>query len=63
MDYYDFDLREFFDVIDENGDGIIDFNELIEFVKRDLGESYSILDKKRRLYAKSLIEGLADFIL
>ena len=28
MDYYDFDMREFFDAIDENGDGLIDFEEL-----------------------------------
>ena len=48
MDYYDFAMREFFDAIDENGDGLIDFEELMEYVKKDLGECYEVLDEVRR---------------
>ena len=63
MDYYDFDMREFFDTLDTNGDGLIDLEELKDYVKRDLGEYYSVLDEMRRVAARPLIEGLARFIL
>ena len=51
MEYYDFEMREFFDDIDENRDGFIDFVELQEFVKKDLGDCYEELDEIRKVAA------------
>lgn len=47
-DYYDFPMKELFHKIDCNGDGSIDHDELLFYIKSDLGEIYSGLDKKRR---------------
>ena len=46
-DYYDFAMRELFEAIDEDRSGGIDFDELLYFVRQDLGSSYLNLSKSR----------------
>ena len=47
MEYFDFNMRELYDAIDNNGDGSIDFDELCFYICTDLGEAWSALDKAR----------------
>ena len=51
MDYYDFTMRELFDDIDTDGNGMIEIDELIDYIKISLENDYSILDEKRRKQA------------
>lgn len=47
-DYYDFQMRELFDEIDGNKDGTLSIEEICDYLKKDLGNDYSVLDAKRR---------------
>ena len=47
MDYYDFPMRDLFEKIDSNKDGILSFDELCKFLEESLGEDYSKLDTTR----------------
>lgn len=60
MDYYDFDMRELYDEIDENNDGCIDFDELVYFISTDLGQDFRDLDAKRKAEAMPHIKKLAE---
>ena len=59
MAYYDFPMRELFEEIDDNGDGSIDFSELVYFICQDLGSSYLDLSDSRQVEAQIHIKFLA----
>ena len=60
MDYYDFTMRELFDDIDTDGNGMIEIEELIDYIKISLENDYSILDEKRRRQAYHHLKVLAN---
>ena len=45
MDYYDFEMRELFDEIDKDKDGLVVLDELVAYLKKDFGGDYKILDE------------------
>lgn len=47
-DYYDFRMRELFDEIDGDKDGTLSIEEFWNYLKKDIGHEYSVLDAKRR---------------
>ena len=59
-DYYDFEMRELFDEIDDNGDGTIDVDELCFYIETDMKELYSGLDDRRKAEARPYIRRLAQ---
>ena len=59
-DYYDFEMRELFDEIDDNGDGTIDVDELCVYIEADMKELYSSFDARRKAEAHPYIRKLAQ---
>ena len=59
-DYYDFEMRELFDEIDENNDGSLDLDELCIYIKADMKNTYANLDASRKAEAHSHIRKLAE---
>lgn len=51
MEYYDFEMRDMFESIDLNGDGILDFDELCQFMTMEYAEEYDPLDDARKVQA------------
>lgn len=58
-EYYDFELRDLFEQIDADNDGSIDFEELCQYIKSDLGAIYQLLDSEFRAQAENQILSLA----
>ena len=61
--YYEFPMRDLFEKIDFNRDGSIDFDELVFFIETDLGETFSLLDERRRRLARPQIYELAENVI
>lgn len=59
MDYYDFEMRAQFEAKDINNNGFLDFDELCDLIKLDLGNSYAKLDEERQQLCDPLIKTLA----
>ncbi len=59
IDYYDFKLLDLFERIDRDNSGSMDFEELCDYIKSDMGEVYEKLDQDRKLSVEHMIKKLA----